>query len=45
MLGKEETVEASADMSNLREVQGTVALITVGGFMAVAAHNYVRELP
>jgi hypothetical protein len=28
--------ESAGDVSNPREVQGTVALITVGGFMGVA---------
>ena len=35
-MAKDETAESTGDVSNPREVQGTVALITVGGFMGVA---------
>jgi hypothetical protein len=44
MPGKDEAVEASADISNPREVQGTVALITVGGFMGVAGAAVVASV-
>ena len=40
----DQAVEASADISNPREVQGTVALITVGGFMGVAGAAVVASI-
>jgi len=40
----DQAVEASVDISNPREVQGTVALITVGGFMGVAGAAVVASI-
>jgi hypothetical protein len=44
MSGKDEELEASADISNPREVQGTVALVTVGGFMGVAGAAVIAQV-
>lgn len=46
MPGKDDQaeIETSADISNPREVQGTVALVTVGGFMGVAGAAVVAAV-
>jgi hypothetical protein len=35
---------AETDLSNPREVQGTVALVTVGGFMGVAGAAVIAQI-
>jgi hypothetical protein len=40
----DKAVDTSADISNPREVQGTLALITVGGFIAVAGAAVVADI-
>ena len=43
-MAKDETAESTGDVSNPREVQGTVALVTVGGFMGVAGAAVVATV-